>query len=221
MIRRSTWIVLGVAVALVLSYWLWQRYQANQEPEAQEATPTTAPVVSLFDLSNLFVTGMTFSGADGKMVVVLRDTATGQWTMPDVPAESVDTFRIGTLAGQLFAMRVERTLETTQSPAALGLDTPTYTIQLTLEDGRQQVLLVGDATPIGTGYYVQLDGNAPVIVAKVDLDPVLGIVDNPPLLPTPSPTVTETPLQLETTPTDAETATPEPPAVTPSPTPSG
>ena len=220
MIRRSTWIVLGVALALVLSYLLWQRYQANKAPEALEATPTTAPIVSLFDLGDLFVTGITFSRADGQTVVVQRDTATGQWSMPDVPAETVDTFLIGTVAGQLFSMRVDRVLETTQSQAALGLDAPAYTIQLTLQDGRQQVLRVGDVTAIGTGYYVQLDDQAPAIVAKADLDAVLGILDNPPLLPTSTPTVTETPSSTEPSPTEAGTAAPEP-AVTPSPAPAG
>ena len=214
MIRRSTWIVLGIAVALILGYVLWQRYQTDQAPEA-EAAPTFAPVVTLFDMNDLSVSGMTFSrAAGGQTVVVQRDAATGAWSMPDVPAETVDSERIAGLVGQLLSMMVERTLGTDLSLADVGLDAPAYTIQLAMEDGRQQVLRVGDVTAIGTGYYVQLDQGAPVIVAKVDLDYVLGIIDTPPLLPTATPAPTDTPAA------DGAAAGPQPEA-TPSATPGG
>ncbi len=215
MIRRSTWIVLGIAVALILGYVLWQRYQPEQEPEV-EAVPTFAPVVNLFAPDDLAVSGITFSrAADGQMAVIAWDAATGAWSMPDVPAEAVDGGRMMSLVGQLFAMTVERTLDTALAPDVLGLDAPAYTIQLSMDDGSQRFLRVGDMTAIGTGYYVQLDEQAPVIVAKAELDAVLGIIDAPPLLPTATPAPTDIPA-----PADGETTGPQP-EVTPSPTPVG
>ena len=60
------------------------------------------------------------------------------------------------------------------------------------EDGKTYVMLVGMETPTQTGYYIQLDNGAIQVVAKFSLDTLLSLVDEPPILATPTPEVTAT-----------------------------
>ena len=66
------------------------------------------------------------------------------------------------------------------------------------------VITIGNATPTGSGYYTQVDQNAPVIVQKYAIDDIFDAVQSAHSTPTPAPTQTQAPIQ----PTMLPSATP-------------
>ncbi len=207
MMRRSTWIVLGIFILLVAFAVIFQRYQANQPDNSATATPTT-PAVYLYNLGNVLISHIKIADKTGKYVDMYKDPLTGKWAIEGVPPEMADSSQIESLSSQLLGLQVLETLTQTLSLAAVGLDTPAYTITLTTSAGSQDISYIGMPTAIGTGYYVR-DGNGPVlIVDKTALDSILGMLTTPPVLPTATPGVSPSPEISPTTPVSQETPTP-------------
>jgi hypothetical protein len=199
MVRRSTWIVLGIFILLAAAAVLWPRLQ--KENETQEATPTVQPDQPLiFDLDSQDMLWIQVTDAAGEQIEVERESAEADWVVVGESPETSDSFRIGSVAGQLLAMRATRTFETELGVDTVGLDNPAYTITIRTTAGDEIVTRIGNLTAVGSGYYIQVDDDPVVIVAKLVLDEILSILTEPPLMPTPTPEVTETALpELEPT----------------------
>ncbi len=197
MMRRSTWIVLGIFILLVAFVLIFQRYQANQPDNTATATPTT-PATYLYNLGNVLISHIKIADKSGKYVDMYKDPMTGKWAIEGVPPEAADSSQIEALSSQLLGVQVLDTLTQTLSMAAVGLDTPAYTITLTTSAGTQDISYIGMQTAIGTGYYVR-DGTGPVmIVDKTTIDSILAMLTTPPMLPTATPGVSPSPVTLLT-----------------------
>jgi hypothetical protein len=199
MIRRSTWITLAVFAALVVAAFIWQRYKKEAEPVIP--TPTFQLIQpALYDLGTDIITWIQFADAEGNVLEVERESGSDPWVMVGETAETSDSFRIGTVAGQLLSIRAMTTFETELGIETVGLKNPAYTITIKTAAGEEIVTNIGNLTAIGNGYYIQVDEGEVVVVAKLVLDEVLGILTEPPLLATPTPEVTETLIAEDVTP---------------------
>lgn len=191
MVRRSTWIVLVVFILLAAAAILWPRLQ--KDDEALEATPTVAPVQPLiYEVGSQEIRWIRFADAAGNLVEVERPSAEDDWVMVGESGEISDSVRISSVAGQLLAIRATRTFDTDMGVDSVGLDNPAYTITIRTSSGEEIVTRIGNLTAVGSGYYIQVDDEPVVIVAKLVLDEILSILLEPPLLPTPTPEITET-----------------------------
>jgi hypothetical protein len=93
----------------------------------------------------------------------------------------------------------------------LGLQPPVYSLVVGLESGKQITINVGKAAGAGTGYYVLTDARVVYIVNKFGLDTLFQMMDNPPALPTPTPTFTPEPtLEATGVLTETQSVTPTP-----------
>ena len=201
--RRSTWIVLGIFVVLALGVFLWQRY-GKTDQEAAEPTPTIAPVNMVFDLGTKLVQSFSITDATGESITMQHELSSNMWVVMDQPADMADPTQIEAVASSFSYMTVDTEL-TTQPPLdAMGLDQPSYTITLDLDNGERNVLFVGDLTPTGTGYYAQVDGKPVVVIAKSDITTLINMLTTPPLKPTYTPTETAS---LTTDPSMSTTST--------------
>jgi hypothetical protein len=99
----------------------------------------------------------------------------------------------------LFAAETLAKLPADYSLDSLGLVNTGTVILLKSADGKTMQVTVGIVTPTGSGYYVQLDENAPVVVGKPALDAVIQLFDEA-IPETPTPAVGQLPLG-EATPT--------------------
>jgi hypothetical protein len=189
MIRRTTWILLGLFVVLVAFAFWYQKGEPGRQ--AQSVTPTT-PTVYVFPTDEANIAGLAVAKAGGPVVSLGRDSA-GQWALLQPQSSGVDAGAVEAYMSELTTMRVETTLETPPPLEAVGLVTPTYTITVTQNSAAPVIAQVGRATPTGSGYYLQVKGQPNlVIVNKTGMDALLAIVDKPPLPPTPTPAVTDT-----------------------------
>ena len=180
MLKRSTLIVVGIFIIFVVVAVLILRYQANTGEE------TGLPIESsyLIDIGESEIIAMEIQNSDGSKVIVKRDTD-GNWILEDPPNQVADESRIDTVVSQAGTMRTISKLELEVDLADLGLNQPDKWIVLTLSNGEQKTAFIGDVTPTNNGYYAYSSGVPVQIVNKANVDGVLEILREPPILTQP------------------------------------
>jgi hypothetical protein len=199
MIRRSTWIILAILLALVgVSFYV----KDQKVRRTAEATPT-AGAAALFASAEGTPTDILIEGSNGVTVHISRDQ-TGKWVLRAPVQADADQASAEAAATQLGALRVVSKVDL--GPDVLGLDKPAATLTISYGSGKTHKLLVGSITPIQSGYYVQLDGGPSQVVEKGGLDALLALLAKPPYLATLTPVASLTP----SAPAPTETSTPAP-----------
>jgi hypothetical protein len=184
MIRRSTWIILGIFILLVAVVLIWQRVQENRQAQI---TPTPATSY-LFDLEGKTITGISITGLANQSVAATKDTD-GSWNLVEPAGQLADSSRIDAAVGSASGLRVLTSLNQAEDLETLGLNPASYHIELTLDDGTRMNVFVGTLTPTQSGYNAFVEGQPLKIIERYALDQVLDIMNNPPiLLPTPTDT---------------------------------
>jgi hypothetical protein len=215
MIRRSTWIVIVLALALVAFAYYWNHRKAQQ---ASSATPTAVAGVSgsstlLFGADEGTPSDIKLQDSTGKSVEIARNDK-GVWVLKaptDAPADQASAEAAAT---QLAALRVISSVQLGLD--VVGLNKPAYTIIVT-SGGKNHTLAVGAETPIQDGYYTSLDGGPVRIVDKQGLEALFPMLSQPPYAVTPTSEVEPTVPAPATTETPAPTDTPVAPAATSTP----
>lgn len=213
MIRRSTWILLLVFVAMVGLGWY---LNARKQAVAAQATPT-AGTEYLLPTDAGVVTALKIEGKDS--LIEIQRNAENKWEIKAPNPAEADQGMVEAGITQLSALRVLGRVEIDLE--LVNLKTPDYKVSVTYSDGKTYTFEVGAVTPINTGYYVRKSDGTVVVVSKVGLDSLLKLLTNPPYLATPTPTITPTPEVTDTpvpeaTPTPTESSTSEStPTVTP------
>ena len=187
MLRRSTVVILVIAIILVVAFVFWQQTRGNRESTA-EATPTLGVQLN-FDFSSSEVVEMIVQDRDLNTLTLERED--GEWKLVRPASDRTDSQAVENAITQLLALRTVSTISSQTPLEDLGLTPPGYIILLRLADGSKVVLNVGDKTPTGSGYYVLSGGanRAIYVIGQFNIDTVLDMIQNPPILPeeTPSP----------------------------------
>ncbi len=196
MMRRSTWIVLGVFVVLAGFTFFFERYQTNKAGNSATATPTSVPNY-LLNLGGATVEDIKIADNTGKSIYLFRDPVSSGWAILGYPADKVDSAKVDQISSQLSTLQVQDTLTETVPLEAIGMAPAAYTITLSTSSGSKVSMLVGTLTAIGSGYYVQNDAGKLAIVSKTGLEDIINLLNTPPLLPTATPEVTPTEIPTE------------------------
>jgi hypothetical protein len=205
MIRRSTWAALFVLAILIGAVF----YLQNQEPEAGEQVLEEIEEDRAFSITLENVLGLRVVGSDGKIFYATR-SGTESWTLvqPEISSE-LDSILLESYVSQFISLTPLSRLEAGLGLEALGLISPQYTIRLSLVDGGEKFLEIGELTPTGSGYYTRLDNTDLIVIPTYNLESILALVEKPPLLPTPTPLSSPTPMD-QVDPETQTTNTPEP-----------
>jgi hypothetical protein len=189
MLKRNTLILLGVFATLVIVLLVLRNLPEDETPETVEDFPTEAVMPPLFEFEAADVSGVRIERAEGDAVQFTREGEGWSLIQPPAEPEEVDAARIESLVSQLTFLRLvtETVLDTPLS--ALGLEVPDYTLFVFLSSGVEHEIRIGDASIAGTGYYVSVDGAPAQLVTKSILDTFITLFENPPLVPTPIPTL--------------------------------
>lgn len=183
MISRPTWVLLGlfVLVAGMGMYIQWSQDQA-------EALATDTPGIDLlFQIQGSAIVGLQVKAINGASIEVRRETD-GAWTLLGYEENELDSNRIERAVTNASSLRILSTLESRPDLDFIGLNPSRYTIVLTLAGGERMQALIGNLSPIGNGYYVQLESDEVVVVNQFNLDAVLEILEDPPIMPEPDET---------------------------------
>jgi hypothetical protein len=187
MIRRNTWIVLGVLVVLLaVAYYLPQTKGAEDAEDVEGAVPTSPASQALLEARFDRMVGLEIEDNTGQRVNLTL--VEGAWILaePEVEEIQMDLGQINSAVNQVASLQVVTTLESDLVPALIGLEEPAYTITLTFDDDQEIFIYVGSETTTSSGYYVQVAGEPAKVVSKFSIEPLLALVSDPPVLPTPT-----------------------------------
>jgi hypothetical protein len=205
MIKRNTWIILGIFV-LVLAFAIY--YQNSPKTTAASATPTTGSKGLFTNVEEKSINTLRIEDTNGKAVALGRDSS-GVWVVTEPKGGPTDVTQAETAVTQLLALQSIASLNPTNDLGIFGLSKPSYTVTIVMNGGQKYVLLIGDVTPTQNGYYVRLNQDAPDIVNKDSIDAMLGMLNNPPFVATPTSQASGTPAAGTGTPASTST-TPAP-----------
>ncbi|MBI3158842.1 MAG: DUF4340 domain-containing protein [Chloroflexi bacterium] len=192
MVKKETWYVLAAFAVLLALALLFQRQQG--EDLATEPLPTERPVILAVDVTQ--ITGLRIEDSTGAHME-LALAADGQWEYlePPAPPARVDQFTVLSGIGTLGRLTEQSSLSPLNDLASVGLDAPAYTITISLVDGTQLTLYVGDKTFNGGAYYVRLPDGNPQLANLFSIDATLDLLRTPPIAPA---AATETSAPTET-----------------------
>jgi hypothetical protein len=203
MIRRGTLIVLAILILLIGATWYLEWSPAGQA--RVRGTPTATAYPTLINLGPGRFTQIEMKDSSGTFGIQLNLNNT--WSITDAQNTPVDQGKVQQLLSSLTGLQATATLDI-NALSSFGLVTANQVITIDSSNGTF-VLKVGKVTPTNSGYYVQVDNHAPVVVDKNSLDSVLTSMNREALLPA---TATPLPAQVPTggpgTPSPQSTATP-------------
>jgi len=189
MVKKSTLILLIIAVGLVVGYvWLQNQGSLDFSSHSDEPTATSLPHFIRLESSNLVLLKLTRPEQEDLIISKSED---GGWQI-NVPGASVTEGNIAQIVAEFNAIQVKQQLNLDLDLTTLGLDNPQYSFTLTQGDGTQHIIKIGSANPLNTDYYAQLDAGAPVLVSQGSIDNIVSIIESAATPPTPTPAPTET-----------------------------
>jgi hypothetical protein len=209
MIKRSTWILLGILVLVVVAYFVVTNHTST---DSTQGTPTEPVNTYLFSATNGTLLSIRISDQQNNVVKIQRDSS-GLWTVLQPSLGTADQSLSGAAETQIGALRILATLDNQLNLADAGLDIPAYTIELTFNIGIKHILRVGTLTPTNSGYYVHYDEGKIYVISKSGIDSLLNLLTSPPFAATETlvPTIELTPIPGK------ESSTPTLELVTPTP----
>jgi hypothetical protein len=169
MIRRSTIIllvvfVLAVGFAVIFQNSPLSKKQTTTTPTVQPALLANWPEAKI---SHIQITGNQEASFD----LVRNPDQT--WAFSSPQGRMVDQGKMEQFLAYLLDLQSQSNMDSTLSMSFLGLDSPNQIISIFDSAGVKQTVKIGKVTPIGTGYYVQLDNNQPIVVDKTAVDYML------------------------------------------------
>ena len=184
MVRRTTWILLGVLALAAIGYAVWR---PTGTPSSGVEPTTTAENLWILNADQLEIVRLV-DQTDGGLLVVQRDPQSG-WRMLAPRIGEADAGRIELAVAWLLAPAIRESLENPGDLAPFGLDPPQAEVTVILRDGSSRSLDVGRLDPTGSVYYVRLPESSIVaMVSRYGVDDLLGLIEDPPYLPeTPTP----------------------------------
>ena len=189
MVKKSTLILLIIAVGLVVGYvWLQNQGSLDFSSHSDEPTATPLPRFIQLESSNLVLLKLTRPEQEDLIISKSED---GGWQI-NVPGASVTEGNIAQIITEFNAIQVKQQLNLDLDLTTLGLNNPQYIFTLTQGDGTQHIIKIGSANPLNTDYYAQLDAGAPVLVSQGSIDNIVSIIESAATPPTPTPAPTKT-----------------------------
>jgi len=189
MIRRGTLVVLAIFVLLVGATWYLEWSPAGKA--RVRGTPTATGYPSLIQLGSADLMKIELKDSTGTFGIKrnLNDT----WSFDDDQNTPADQGKIQQVLASLTGLQSMATLDT-KTLDTFGLVNANRTLTIQTTSGAI-VMKIGKVTPTSSGYYVQVDNHAPVVVDKTSMDDVLTNFSRQALL-----SATATPLPVEVTP---------------------
>jgi hypothetical protein len=171
MIRRSTWILLAIFIVGVGAVFYLDKYPIS----SASVTPTATLLPPLFNNVSYDNLVMIEIQNNSGSAIQLKRNPDKTWGFTNIQGKSPDQGKVQELLFTLTGLTVTEGLNGSIALESVGLTTPTNTITLQDETGTKNILRIGAATSIGSGYYVQVNQNNPEIIDKTTIDNLIGL----------------------------------------------
>lgn len=155
-------ILAGVAYLVLLNY-----SDKKEEAENQKAQEEAEASV-VFETDTDKVSSISFQGDDGKLAFEKKDDV---WTYPEDAVFQMKDSRIQTLLADISSVSCTRELDAKGDLAQFGLEDPVNTIEITLSDGTEKALYVGNKNTSTHELYFQTEEKSDTVyMTKTALD---------------------------------------------------
>ena len=185
MIRRNTWITIGVlAVVVIFGLVLNQSGQPETAPQ-----PTPVPQ-ALWEVPADEIEAIMVEDREQSRVLKFERSAEELWKIIRPVEGPTDVTQVERAASWLASPSPRAQIFEVESLEQFGLASPAYRIQILLANGRQFEFSVGRDTPTGSSRYVLSPGiEGIVIMSNLGLDEVLNLFSmlDAPAAPIPTP----------------------------------
>lgn len=202
MIRPSTVVYVVLLLGLVGVYFYLKNRDQTADIELTAEPSAEITQAYLFPAEEGTPDSIRIESRAGQTVEVERD-ADNAWKLIHPTEAKADPAAAEAAASQVTTMRIVDTVPDVD-PKIIGLEDPEYVLTLKFTSGGERTVDVGVITPTQSGYYVRDLAGDVVIVSRDAIEPLIGLLDNPPYLETPTPD----PATLEAISPPVETATP-------------
>jgi hypothetical protein len=184
MIRRSTAVYITILIA-VLAVFMY--FNTRKEPANAESTPGPDTEVSyLFQDADGTPTSIFVEAKSGETLELTRN-AEGAWSLKQPLMAAAEQGSSEAAASQVLAMRILEKIDKID-PDLVGLKEPAYILTVKFSNGTERSAHIGVVTPSDSGYYVQdSSGGNVLIISKSSVDALLGLLNAPPYLESPTP----------------------------------
>lgn len=184
--RRSTTFLVAIFLFLAALTWL------TQQPENPISRLFTTPASNSSGSEVTFLTSAkgplrSISIQDSAEKTLSLDYTNGQWFVKTDKSSLADQGSAETAASQALYLRIIKKFDTPPDTAGTGLNNPSFTINLILEDGSAISLRIGNTTVTKSGYYALSDDGHVLIIGKDEVDVLLDLFSKPPLPVTSTP----------------------------------
>lgn len=185
MIRKPTLILLIVFAILLGGVFYLEK---NPLPGSQaKATPSATAMPNLLPgWTTSDINTIELKPAQGSPLTLSKDDK-GAWTLTEGStkiSENVEAGKVEQIRSQILDASTLAVLPADYALDPIGLKTP-ENILTVRGAGKQTELRIGKQTPTENGYYIQVDGKAPVVADKYAVDGFMEQLKG--LLPTPTP----------------------------------
>lgn len=202
MIRPSTVVYVVLLLVLVGAYFYLKNRPQSADIELTAEPTSEVTQAYLFPAEEGIPTSIQLESKTRGTVAVARD-AENAWMLVRPVEAPADQAAAEAAASQVTTMRILDTVPDVD-PTIVGLEAPEYVLTVAFTSGGERTVDIGVITPTESGYYVRDAEGEVVIVSRDAIDPLIGLLDNPPYLETPTPD----PATLEASPPPMETVTP-------------
>jgi hypothetical protein len=185
-IRKPAWIAILIFIVLAAITLFLEKRGDNLPFTQKTSTPTVYKVILH---SENEITRVTIKTKDHEVVVTADPTVGWKVISPSGNTNGAGIFQ--EKLSEVLSLKVYRLLSNNSSDELMGLNKqPTLSILLEYSGGQNETILIGDQTPIESGYYARLQNGDAVILNKVSVENILDIFNQ--FFATPTPVVSET-----------------------------
>lgn len=202
MIRPSTVVYVILLLVLVGAYFYLKNRDQTADIELTAEPSAEVTQAYLFPAEEGTPTSIRIESKTGQSIEVARD-AENVWALTQPIEAKADQAAAEAAASQVTTMRILDTIPDVDLKI-VGLEDPEYVLTVKFTSGGERTVDVGVITPTEGGYYVRDAEGEIVIVSRDAIEPLIGLLDNPPYLETPTPD----PATLEAATPAIETVTP-------------
>jgi len=167
-IRKSTWILLCMLVFVILGVGFFEYRRAQALKSAQGDQP---PILPNWTADNVFKITVKYN-EDRSTLQFMRDK-NNNWVYVDRQSNTMPQDEINTTLTELFALTPTQKIEQGTPVSWLGLSPPVASFDVMNISGEEKLVKIGNASPVRTGYYLQVDNETPVIVPYNDVIQIL------------------------------------------------
>jgi hypothetical protein len=181
MIRRPAWIAIVLFILLASVTFFLEKRGTDLPFSKVTPTPTVYKVV-LHDESEI---SKIFLMRNSQEIIATKEASLG-WKIltPEDVSDGSGIFQ--EKFSEILSFKVYRTLPADTSDLSMGTKTQSaINISLEYSDGQKDVILIGDPTPIESGYYARLQNGDAVILNKISVENVADLFSQFYPLPTP------------------------------------